>query len=273
MPQQSGWDHASTIRDETMPQLWHNTNNQGWDHASTIRGETMPQMWHNTTYYRWDYALTVTQYQTSGVRPCFNCDTIPNIRGETMPQLWHNTTYQRWDYASTVTQYQTPGVRPCLNYDTIPNIRDETMPQLWHNTKHQGWDHASNIASYHLPRPLLPQSHCAESTPEWGRIDNSSLFGWSLLVILAMTMTMTINSNSVLLVRVALVGQYVYPAVPSTNTFHSWLCALKTHSYLLCRTAYVLYSSHSYCIRGCSNCLLGHSYWQWDWGRPEDSVN
>ncbi len=30
---------------------------------------------------------------------------------------------------------------------------------------------------------LMPQSHCAESTPEWGRIDNSSLFGWSFLVI------------------------------------------------------------------------------------------
>ncbi len=29
----------------------------------------------------------------------------------------------------------------------------------------------------------MPQLHCAESTPEWGRIDNSSLFGWSFLVI------------------------------------------------------------------------------------------
>ncbi len=29
----------------------------------------------------------------------------------------------------------------------------------------------------------MPQSHCAESTPEWGRINNSSLFGWSFLVI------------------------------------------------------------------------------------------
>ncbi len=54
----------------------------------------------------------------------------------------------------------------------------------------------------------MPQSHCAESTPEWGQIDNSSLFGWSFLVILAMTMTTTINSNSVLLVRVASAGRY-----------------------------------------------------------------
>ncbi len=31
---------------------------------------------------------------------------------------------------------------------------------------------------------IMPQSHLAESTPEWGRIDNSSLFEWSFLVIL-----------------------------------------------------------------------------------------
>ncbi len=52
----------------------------------------------------------------------------------------------------------------------------------------------------------------------------------------------------------------MYAAVPSMTTFHSWLCALKMCSYLLCRTAYVLYSSHSYCIPGCSNCILHHSY-------------
>ncbi len=31
---------------------------------------------------------------------------------------------------------------------------------------------------------VMPQSHCAESTPERGRIDHSSLFGGSFLVIL-----------------------------------------------------------------------------------------
>ncbi len=30
---------------------------------------------------------------------------------------------------------------------------------------------------------FMPQSHCAESTAEWRRIDNSSLFGCSFLVI------------------------------------------------------------------------------------------
>ncbi len=110
----------------------------------------------------------------------------------------------------------------------------------------------------------MPLSHCAKSTAVWGRIDNLSLFGWSLLVILATTMT--INSYSVLLVRVASAGRYESFGhvqkfrVPSMNTFNSLLCTLKTCSYLLCHTAYVLYSSHSYCIPGCSNCILRHSY-------------
>ncbi len=111
----------------------------------------------------------------------------------------------------------------------------------------------------------MSQSHCAE----WGRIDNLSLFGWSFLVIPGHSsndMTMTINPNSVLLVYVASAGRYESfkhdqkICVPSTNTFHLWLCALKMCSYLLCCTTYVLYSSHSYCIRGCSNCILCHSY-------------
>ncbi len=89
---------------------------------------------------------------------------------------------------------------------------------------------------------------------------------WSFLVILAMTMTMTINSNSVLLVRVASAGQYesfehvqIF-RLTSTNNFHSCLCALKTFSYHLCHTACMLYSSRSYCIPGCSNYILLHSY-------------
>ncbi len=48
----------------------------------------------------------------------------------------------------------------------------------------------------------------------------------SFLVILAMTMTMTINSNSVLLIRVTLAGQH--ESFEHANTFHSWLCTLKT---------------------------------------------
>ncbi len=88
---------------------------------------------------------------------------------------------------------------------------------------------------------IKPKSHCAE----WARIDDLSLFGWSFLVILAMTMT--INSNSVFLMRVASAGRkenFAHVHVPSLNNFHSCLCALKTCSYRLCRTAYVLYSSH-----------------------------
>ncbi len=47
-------------------------------------------------------------------------------------------------------------------------------------------------------KTLMPQSQCAESTAELGRIDHSCLVGGSFLVILAMTMTMKINSNSVI---------------------------------------------------------------------------
>ncbi len=96
-------------------------------------------------------------------------------------------------------------------------------------------------------QPLMPQSHCTE----WGRIDHSSLYGWSFLVILAMTMTLTIDLNSVLLVHVASAGRYKsFEHVqnfcePSANNFHSCLCALRICSYRVCHTAYVLYSSHS----------------------------
>ncbi len=42
---------------------------------------------------------------------------------------------------------------------------------------------------------LMPQSHCVESAPEWGRIDNSSLFGWSFLVIPGHSSNDTDNDN------------------------------------------------------------------------------
>ncbi len=92
---------------------------------------------------------------------------------------------------------------------------------------------------------VMPQSHCPESTPERGRMDNSSWFEWSFLVIRAMT----IDSNSVLLVRVASAGQYeVFEHVQnvrvlSINNLHSCLCALRMCSYRVCRTTYVLNSS------------------------------
>ncbi len=101
---------------------------------------------------------------------------------------------------------------------------------------------------------VMPQFHCAKCTAECTWIDHSGLFGWSFLVILAMTMTITINLNSFLLVRVASAGQYESFehvqnfCAPRTNNFHSCLCALKTCSYRLFRTACVLYSSRSYCI-------------------------
>ncbi len=107
----------------------------------------------------------------------------------------------------------------------------------------------------------MPQSYCAE----WGRIDDSSLFGWSFLVILGHSSNDNDNDNQFKLcsshacsfgrsVRKFWTCSKIY--VPSTNTFHLWLCSLKTCSYLVCRTAYMLYSGQSYCIPGCSNCIV-----------------
>ncbi len=63
-----------------------------------------------------------------------------------------------------------------------------------------------------------------------------------------------IHSNSVPLMRVGSAGEYESfedvqkLRVASANKFHSCLCPLKTCSYRVCRTAYVLYSSHSHYI-------------------------
>ncbi len=96
---------------------------------------------------------------------------------------------------------------------------------------------------YLCPSPtvpnLSPNEH--ESTIQVGSSDHS----WLFEVIRAMTM----DSNNVLLVRVASAGKYeVFEhvqkvCVPSTNNLDSWLCALRTCSYCVCRTTYVLYSN------------------------------
>ncbi len=63
-----------------------------------------------------------------------------------------------------------------------------------------------------------------------------------------------IHSNSVLLMCIGSAGEYESfqhvqkLCVASANKFHSCLCALKTCSYRVCRTAYVLYSCHSHYI-------------------------
>ncbi len=73
------------------------------------------------------------------------------------------------------------------------------------------------------------------------------------------------RSNSVLLMHVGWGGEYeVFEhvqkvCVASTNKFHSCLCALKTCSYRVYRTSFVLYSGHSHCILRHSKCILRHS--------------
>ncbi len=124
----------------------------------------------------------------------------------------------------------------------------------------------------------MPQSHCAESTAERGRNDHSCSVRGSFLVILAMTMTMTINSNSVPLIWVTSAGHHKSfehvkkNCVHSASNFYSCLCSLKTCTYRLCRTAYVLYSSRSYCIPGCSNCILCHLYMTVRLGHDQKTV-
>ncbi len=74
-----------------------------------------------------------------------------------------------------------------------------------------------------------------------------------------------IYSNSVLLMRVGSASEYEsfehgkINCVVSANKFHSCLCTLKTCSYRVCRTAYVLYSSHSHCVLTVSRfiCSIG----------------
>ncbi len=115
---------------------------------------------------------------------------------------------------------------------------------------------------------VMSQFHCAESIAEWGRIDNLSLFGWSFLVILAVTLTMTINSNSVLLVRVASTGRYEsFEHVLFIHGYAHWkrvvifFVARLTCCILVILTVFLVVLTVYYVI---------HT-WEWDWGRPEDS--
>ncbi len=67
-------------------------------------------------------------------------------------------------------------------------------PDLQH-VNQCGRIHGIGIHSYKGVCSVMPQSHCAESTPEWGRIDNSSLFEWSFLVILGHSSNNNDNDN------------------------------------------------------------------------------
>ncbi len=78
--------------------------------------------------------------------------------------------------------------------------------------------------------------------------------------------------------------------VASANKFHSCLCALKTCSYRACRTAYVLYSSHSHYILTVfwlfllytmsfvhvgetgASCELTRRQCEWRWNVPETAA-
>ncbi len=104
-----------------------------------------------------------------------------------------------------------------------------------------GWGVGTSCPSPTVPN-LLPNEH------EWTIRVGSGIHSWSFPSI-------PIHLSSVLLmgVRSACENEsfdHVQKLrVASTNQFHSCLCVLRTCSYRVCRTAYVLYSSHSHCIR------------------------
>ncbi len=77
--------------------------------------------------------------------------------------------------------------------------------------------------------------------------------------------------------------------VASTNEFHSCLCMLRTCSYRVCLTAYMLYSRHSHCIRtvfwlfllytrsfvhvgGTGADTNGPEHYEWRWNVPETAA-
>ncbi len=97
----------------------------------------------------------------------------------------------------------------------------------------------------------MPKSHCHESSPEWGRIDHvfSRDLSWLLWQI-------PVNLNSVLLIH----GMFQIFMFPMRTLFTTGLCVLKTCSFLLCRTSYLLYYGLFLLYSGCCNCLLHPLY-------------
>ncbi len=144
--------------------------------------------------------------------------------------------------------------------------------------------HLVFILNY-LTFTLMPQSHYAESTPKWGRIDNSSLFGWSFVVIRGHSSNDNGNQFEQCSSRPCSFGRSVRKFWTCSKGLCTQQCPARIHFirgyahwkrvviFFLAQLMCCINSSHSYCIRGCSNCILRHSYWQWDWGRPENSAN
>ncbi len=98
---------------------------------------------------------------------------------------------------------------------------------------------------------VMPQSHCPESTPEQGQMDNSSWFKGSFLVIPGHSSNDNDNDNRFeqRSSRACSLGRPVRSlhvqqvCVPSMNNLHSCLCALRMCSYHVSSITYFLYSS------------------------------
>ncbi len=130
-----------------------------------------------------------------------------------------------------------------FNSDFANNfLPDYTYIAAFHTHTRVCHQNCSSLVCPSLTVPnLLPNKH--ELTIQVCSGDHS----WSFQSI-------PIHSNSILLMRIGSAGEYESFehvqkfCVVTSNIFHSCLCALKTSSYRVCRTAYVLYSNHSHCI-------------------------
>ncbi len=117
---------------------------------------------------------------------------------------------------------------------------------------------------------LMPKSQSQESTPEWERIDHSCSIGGSFPVILANSYQF-VYCTSHQQASTKVLNMFKTFVFPNANTFHSWLCALKTCSFLLCCTSNLLYSGLFLLYSGCSNCILCCSY-MYDFTRKQCEI-
>ncbi len=119
-------------------------------------------------------------------------------------------------------------------------------------------------------KPILLVDYCSVCVPNAPvplcRIYSRTRTNQPFKFIRGSFLVIPIHSNSVLLICLGSVGEYESfehvqkLCVASANKFHSCLCALKTFCYSVCRTAYILYSSHSHYILTVFWLFLGHSY-------------
>ncbi len=132
---------------------------------------------------------------------------------------------------------------------------------------------------------IIPQYHCAECTAEWGRIDNSSLFGWSFLVIPGHSSNDNNNDNQFeqCSSRPCSFGRslrkfWTCSKLSCIQQCPAWI--LFIHGYAHWKHVVIFFVAQLMCcipvILTVFLVVLTVYYvirtWQWDWCRPEDTV-